>query len=191
MGPYPSGETITALLVGIGLSAACGFRLLLPFWGVSVAAAHGLITLAPGFGWLATTPAVVALTVAALLEIAAYAFPWVDQLLDLIALPLAVAAGTVVTAAVVDDGSPFLKWSLALIAGGGTAGVVQGATSLLRGLSTLSTGGAGNLLVALAELVGSALFTLLALALPLLALALLALAGLAAAWLWRRCRTPR
>jgi hypothetical protein len=103
---------------------------------------------------------------------------------------MAVAAGTVVTAAVVVDLSPFLKWSLALIAGGGTAGVVQGGPACCEAFPP-SPPGAPGISCRPGGTVGSALFTFLALALPLLALALLALAVLATAWLCAAARTPR
>lgn len=174
------------LVIGIGLSAACGFRVLLPFLGLSIAAYHDLIPLAPEFQWIATWPALLAFATAATLEVAAYTIPWLDNLLDAITTPLAVAAGAVATAAVVTDSPPLLKWPLALIAGGGMAGLVQTGTALLRGMSTVSTGGTGNFTLSTAELTGSLITTLLSLLIPMLALAL---ACLVAAWvLWRLLR---
>ena len=180
---------LPGFVVGIGLSAACGFRILLPFLGLSIAVLNGWIQPAPEFQWLGTWPAVLALATASILEIGAYYIPWMDNLLDALAAPLAVAAGTVAAASVVSDVSPFLKWSIALIAGGGMAGVVQTGTSLLRGLSTASTGGAGNFLIATAELAGSALTTLLSLLMPLLAFAAACL--LAVLILWKILRRPQ
>jgi hypothetical protein len=103
------------------------------------------------------------------LEIAGYYIPWLDHLLDTIATPAAIVAGTVVTASAVTDMSPFLKWTLAVIAGGGTAGLVQGATVLTRGASTVTTGGLANPLVATLELGGAALTSVLAIVVPALA----------------------
>jgi hypothetical protein len=170
-------------IIGIGLSAACGFRIILPFLGLGIAAANGLVRPAPEFAWVATWPALIAFGSAALLEIAAYYVPWMDNLLDSLAGPLAVAAGTVAAAAVVTDLPPFLKWALALIAGGGIAGLVQSGTTLLRGLSTASTGGAGNFLVATVELAAALIATVLSLLLPL---AGFAMACIAAVWILRR-----
>ena len=73
-----------------------------------------------------------------------------------------VVAGTLVTASLVTDLSPFLKWTLAAIAGGGMAGLVHGTTSLARGASTLSTGGLANPFLATAELGGAVLTSLMA-----------------------------
>lgn len=179
---------LTGFFIGVGLSAACGFRLILPFLGLGIAARCGLVGLAPEFQWIASWPALVAFATAALVEIAAYAVPWLDNLLDTAAAPLAVVAGTVSAAAVFGDIDPFLKWSIALIAGGGMAGIVQTGTTLLRGLSTVTTGGLGNVAVAAAELAGSLLTTLLALLAPLVAF--IAACLVAAVILWRLRRRP-
>ena len=48
---------------------------------------------------------------------------------------------------------PFLRWTLAVIAGAGAAGVVQSASVVTRAASTASTGGFGNFAVATAELI--------------------------------------
>lgn len=163
-------DLLHAVLVGIGLSAACGFRVFVPLLGVSIAALAGYLPLSAEFAWLGTWPALIALVVATALEIAAYSVPYIDNLMDVIAAPAAIVAGTLLMASLLGDASPFLKWSLAVIAGGGAAGIVQAGSMALRGGSTLLTGGFGNLLVAALELAGAVVMTLLALLLPLLAL---------------------
>jgi hypothetical protein len=55
------------------------------------------------------------------------------------------------------DMPPMVKWTAAVIAGGGIAGVTQGVTATLRANSTVWTGGLGNFMIATAEL-GGALF---------------------------------
>jgi hypothetical protein len=64
--------------------------------------------------------------------------------LDAVATPAAMIAGMLVGAAVFTDLPPFVKWSLAIIAGGAAAGMVQGATGLLRLKSTALSGGLAN-----------------------------------------------
>jgi hypothetical protein len=164
-----SMETFLSICVGIGLSAACGFRVFVPLLVMSVASLSGHLTLSHGFEWIGTYPALIAFSAATCLEIAGYYIPWLDHLLDTIATPAAIVAGTVVTASAVTDMSPFLKWTLAVIAGGGTAGLVQGATVLTRGASTVTTGGLANPLVATLELGGAALTSVLAIVVPALA----------------------
>src|SRR4249919_1481811 len=78
--------------------------------------------------------------------------PGVDNILDALATPAAFVAGTVVSAAVMTDVPPMVKWTAAVIAGGGIAGLTQGVTAMLRAKSTVFTGGLGNLVIATAEL---------------------------------------
>ncbi len=58
----------------------------------SAAAALGRLDLTPGAAWLGTTPALVALSVAAVLEVGAYFVPALDHALDAVATLLAVLA---------------------------------------------------------------------------------------------------
>src|SRR5207247_4235824 len=112
-----------------------------------------------------------------------YYIPWVDNLLDTVASPAAVIAGTLVTASLVAGMSPFLKWTLAVIAGGGIAGLVQGTTVLTRGASSAGTGGLANPILATAELGGALITSFLSLVVPVLvALAIVVLLFLAG---WR------
>ena len=174
--PHMTGVDLAlSIALGIGLAAAVGFRVFLPMLVMSIAASTGHLALGSGFAWLATPAALLMLSVATVLEILAYYIPGVDNLLDTIATPAALIAGTVVSAAVMTDVPPIVKWTTAVIAGGGAAGLTQGLTSLLRAKSTLTTAGLGNHLVATGELGGSLLLSLLALAAPLLAVAVVAL----------------
>lgn len=165
-------EIALSALIGIALAAACGFRVFVPFLVVSIAAMSGHLTLAPGFEWMGTHYALVAFAAATLLEVTAYYVPWLDNFLDTMATPAAVVAGAVITASVMGDMSPFLRWTLAVIAGGGTAAAVQAATVALRGASAVTTGGLGNPVVSTGELGGSAVVATLAVVLPIAAVAL-------------------
>src|SRR5947207_7817636 len=166
-------EHFLSICLGIGLSAACGFRIFVPMLIMSIAALSGHLSLAHGFEWIASYPALIAFSVATCLEIAGYYIPWVDHLLDTIATPAAIVAGTIVTASMVTDVSPFLKWTLAIIAGGGAAGMVQGATVLARGASGVTTAGLANPVVATAELAGSVVTSILAIVAPVLVVVLI------------------
>ncbi len=165
----PLWSGFSGFVIGIGLSAACGFRIILPFLGLSIAAMSGHVTLAPEFQWIGTWPALIAFATAAALEIGAYYIPWMDNLLDAVTTPLAVAAGTIAAASVMSDVSPFMKWSIALIAGGGMAGAVQTGTALLRGVSTVSTGGLANVVISTVELAGAIIATTMSLLMPIVA----------------------
>jgi hypothetical protein len=116
----------------------------------------------------------VAFGTATVVEVFGYSIPWVDHVLDIVATPAAIIAGTVATAAVITDMSPFLKWTLALIAGGGVATIVQAMTVALRAKSSISTAGIGNPFFSTLELVGSIITALVAILAPILSLVLIA-----------------
>ena len=164
-----------SIVLGVGLAAATGLRVFLPMLIVGVAAYSGHLPLDPSFAWLATPSALIMLSVAALAEVLAYYVPAVDNLLDTLATPAALVAGTIVSAAVTTDVPPMVKWTAAIVAGGGVAGLTQGVTALLRVKSTVFTGGVGNVVLSTAELVGALLVSLLALAAPFAALAVVIL----------------
>ena len=156
--------------LGIGLAAATGFRVFLPLLIMSIAANAGYLPLSDGFSWLSTSGALIMLVVAALVEIIAYYIPGVDNLLDSLATPGAIVAGIAVSAAVMTDMPPMVKWTLAIIAGGGTAALTQGATAVIRAHSSIFTAGLGNPVVATVEFLGALLVSLLALLAPFIAL---------------------
>jgi hypothetical protein len=168
-------ETILSISIGISLSAAAGFRIFVPLFVMSIAAQAGYLSPAEGFEWIGTTPALIAFGVATIVEILAYYIPIIDNLLDTIATPAAVVAGVVLTASTVTGLSPFLTWTLAIIAGGGVAGIVQSVTGISRLASTTTTAGVGNSFVATAELGGATFLSAMALFFPFLGIALVIL----------------
>ncbi|HAV13157.1 MAG TPA: DUF4126 domain-containing protein [Opitutae bacterium] len=171
-----------AIFAGVGLAAACGFRVFVPLFIASLAANTGFEADLVGMGfnvqeilgensWLGSDIVTIALGVATAVEIGSYYIPWLDNALDTIATPMAIAAGTLISGAMMPDfmGDGSFKWILSTIAGGGTAGLVQGASVITRGTSTATTGGIGNPVVSTAELGGSILTAGLAILIPLLA----------------------
>jgi hypothetical protein len=175
-----------SIVLGIALAAATGFRVFLPMLIVSAAAYTGHLQLNDSFAWLGAPPALIMLTVAALVEVLAYYIPVIDNLLDVVSAPAAFIAGTILSAAVMTDMPPMLKWTAAVIAGGGVAGFTRGLTGVLRAHSTVLTGGLGNFVISTAELGGAVLISFLALAAPLLAILLVVLFLLTAIRLLRR-----
>lgn len=168
-------DVALSIVLGVVLAAATGFRVFLPMLIVSGAAYTGHLSLDSSFTWLGTRFALTMLGAAALVEVLAYYVPGVDNLLDALATPAAFAAGTIVSAAVMTDLPPMVKWMAAVIAGGGAAGFTQSVTAMLRAKSTIFTGGFGNSVIATGELGGSVLLSLLALAAPLAAFAVVIL----------------
>jgi Domain of unknown function (DUF4126) len=187
-------DLLLSLALGIGLAAATGFRVFLPLLIMGLAVKGGYMPVSGGFEWVTTTPALLMFAVAAMVEIIAYYVPVLDNLLDGVAGPLAVGAGIAVTASALGDVPPMWKWTLAIIAGGGAAAATQGATTLLRGTSTVLTGGLGNHALATSEIVGAILLSILAIILPYLA-AVAAIIFIIIAWRItiraRRRRTPQ
>jgi hypothetical protein len=161
-------SVLLSLALGVGLSAAAGFRVFVPFLVVSAAALTGNLDLGGGWSWIGTYPALAVFAVASLTEVLAYYIPWLDNLLDTIATPAAVVAGIVLTSAVITDLSPLMTWALAIIAGGGTAAVVQTGTVVVRGMSSATTGGLGNFVIASGEVAGSLLTSIFAIIVPVL-----------------------
>ena len=168
-------DIAVSIVLGVALAAATGFRVFLPMLIVSGAAYSGHLPLDSSFAWLGTLPALIMLCVAALAEILAYYIPIIDNLLDWLATPSAFVAGTIVSAAVMVDVQPMVKWTAAVIAGGGIAGLTQAATGVLRAHSTVLTGGLGNSVIATGEFGGALLISFLALAAPAVAIALVIL----------------
>jgi hypothetical protein len=162
-------DSFVELLLGISLSAAVGFRVFVPFLVLSLAAVVGHIDLPTQFDWMETSPAVIVLAIACVLEISGYFVPWFDHVLDFIATPLAILLGTFIVGHTSSDLNPVLQWTLAIIAGGGTAALTKGLMNLLRGTSTAMSGGITNPILATIELVVAIALTLLALTLPVVA----------------------
>lgn len=163
-------EIVMGLVIGVGLSTACGFRVFVPLLGMSIANMAGHLTLSTGLEWIGTWPALITFVVATVLEIGAYCIPWLDNLMDMAATPAAIVAGTIVTASQVGEVSPLLKWSLAIIAGGGVCAVIQTGTVAVRAASSGTTGGFGNFMVSFVELVSAIAITVLAIVLPVVCL---------------------
>ena len=144
---------ISAIALGIALSACCGFRIFIPMLVAAVAAYNHWFSFSADMQWLGTLPAIVCFATAAIIEIGAYYFPFLDNILDAVAAPLAIAAGTLLAFAILPAGNsePLLRWVAALIAGGATAGTIHVGTGLLRLFSTKATLGTGNPVVASGE----------------------------------------
>jgi hypothetical protein len=174
-------QTWLSICLGIGLSAACGFRVFVPLLCLSIAANTGHVHLISSFAWIGSTPALITFSVATALEIAAYYIPFLDNLLDTVAVPAAAVAGVLVTLSVMTDMPPLWRWTLAMIAGAGVASSTQVATTKLRAISSVTTGGVGNHVLATAEAGTASMLSLVAIVWPVLAVVLV-LVVLAGCW---------
>ncbi len=187
-------EAILSIMMGVALSATCGFRVFVPLLAVSIGTraqdANGqpLIELAGGFDWLSSDIALMVFVVATLFEIGGYYIPWIDNLLDTIASPASIVAGTVITASFITGMDPWLQWLLGVVAGGGAAGAVQATTVVARAGSTVTTGGLGNPIVASVETSGAFLGSALSIVAVELAIVVFVLLLGGGVWIWWRRR---
>lgn len=163
-------EMLIAFLMGVGLSAACGFRVFVPLLIASLAIRSGVIPpeqLDANLQWLGSQTALIVLMTATVVEIIAYYVPWVDNILDAVSTPVAIVAGTLITFAFSPEMSPMLKWGLAALIGGGSAATLQSSTAVARGGSTVTTAGLANPILSTIELIAAIVLSLLAIFVPL------------------------
>jgi Domain of unknown function (DUF4126) len=179
-------DTLIEFMLAISLSSAAGFRVFVPLLALSAAAVLGHADLPTSFDWLENPQALGLFAIAAILEILGYAIPWFDHVLDIVATPAAILAGTVMTASLAPEMDPLVKWTLALVAGGGTAGLTKAVMNLLRGTSTAATGGLANPIFAALELLIAVTLSALAVTLPIAAgIVVMGISGFLMYKLWR------
>ncbi|MBC3759083.1 DUF4126 domain-containing protein [Hyunsoonleella sp. SJ7] len=183
-------ETIISICLGIGLAASVGFRVFLPLFALSLASYFDVWQLNASWEWLGSMPALITLGVATLVEIFAYFIPYVDNLLDSIAVPLAAIAGTAVVLSTAADMSPVVTWALAIIAGGGTAVAIAGSSGTTRLASTATTGGLANPVVSTIETGTSLVMSAISIFLPVVAIILVTIILFIIFKLYRRLK-PR
>ena len=162
-------ETIVSICLGIGLASASGFRVFLPVFALSLASYFNVIPLNESWAWIGGLPALISFGVAMIFEIFGYYIPFIDNLLDTIAMPLAAIAGFVVMSSTIVDISPTMTTILAIIAGSGSATAFQGLTTTTRLASSVKTAGLGNPVVSTAETGTAITLSSLAIFLPIVA----------------------
>ncbi len=165
-------ETILSLILGIALASSVGFRIFVPFFILSLAAHYHIIDLNDSWLWIGSATAMITFGIATIVEILAYLIPWVDNILDSIAVPIAAVAGTAIMLSTVANFDPLITWTLAIIAGGGTATAIKSSTSGTRLASSVATAGFANPVISLFESVFSIILAVLAIFLPILAIVL-------------------
>ncbi|MEO5999074.1 MAG: DUF4126 domain-containing protein [Chitinophagaceae bacterium] len=164
-----ANHIIMSVCLGIALSACCGFRIFIPLLAASIAVYNGWMEVPPDMQWIGGVTAIISFSTATILEISAYYIPFLDNMLDFIAAPLAVIAGTLLASSIIpfSENEPLFRWGIGLLAGGATAGTIQLGTGMIRIFSTKATVGAGNALVASAENVVALTGTLLSFIIPI------------------------
>jgi hypothetical protein len=181
-------ETIFSICLGIGLASASGFRVFLPVFALSLASYFNVIPLNESWAWIGGMPALISFGAAMVFEIFGYYIPFVDNLLDTIATPLAAIAGFVVMASTMVDVSPTITTILAIIAGGGTATAIQGLTATTRLASSVKTAGVGNPVVSTAETGTATVLSAFSIFLPVVAIVLVVIIFGIMYWLYKKIK---
>lgn len=166
-------ETISAIALGIGLSASAGFRVFIPLLVAGLASHFGILSLGESFAWMGSTPALITFGVASVVEVLAYYIPFVDNLLDSIATPLSICAGTLLMTSVFPAEDEWMKWVIGLVVGGGAAATIQSGSAITRLMSSKFTAGTGNPVVSTGEGIAATGFSILSLVAPILVAILL------------------
>jgi uncharacterized membrane protein len=162
---------ILPIFLGLGLAAASGLRTFLPLLMLAIVARLGLfgVALNEHFSWLGSTAALVALSVATVVELCADKIPVVDHALSAIGTVSRPLAGALAAGAVLTHADPSVAVLSGLIIGAPTAFAIHTAQSGARVVSTATTAGLGNPVVSVMEDIASAFTAGLALVAPILA----------------------
>lgn len=181
-------EFLMAALIGVGLSAAAGFRVFTPLFIASLASYLDWVNLSSTFDWMGTLPAIIAFGVATLIEVGAYYLPVIDNFLSILAAPAAAIAGILLTASFITDSNPLLTWAVAIIAGGGAATLTNAASGTARVASTATTAGIANPALSVVEDVTAVSVSLLSLFIPILGIVLVIVVAF---FIWRMRKKRR
>ncbi len=184
-------ELLLSILIGVSLSATSGFRLFIPLLVLSGFSLLGWIELSPGFAWLGTYHSFAALLIAAVLETAAYFFPYIDNLLGAAATPVKTIAGILIAASVMVEMPAMLTWTLAIILGGGSAFGGSLISNTAHAGSTVATGGSANPLLSIFESIIAFVLSVLSILAPIIAIMVLALLALIVVRVYRRFKRNR
>lgn len=183
---------ILPALLGVGLAAATGFRTFLPLLGLGLAAKFQVfgMQLADAMSWLDSTPALIALGIATVIELAADKIPAVDHALSAVGTIVRPIAGAVAAGAAFSQFDPMVAAIAGLIIGAPTALAFHAAQAGTRVVSTGATAGLANPFISFGEDLAAIFTTLLAMLAPVLIPLLLAVMLFALWSLWRFVR-PR
>jgi len=179
-----------SVLAAFGLSGAAGLNAWIPLLAVGLLSRAGQLELADGYDWLASTPALIALGAAFVLDFVGDKVPAIDSLLHAVGTIVHPAAGAIVFAGPTEV--PTDVPSIVLFAlGASVAGSLHATRATVRPVSTTMTAGAGNPVLSLTEDLASAGLSVVAVFAPILgAICLLAVVVVAVLW-WRRVRNSR
>ncbi len=184
-------DLVLAGMAGVAIAAACGLRAFLPLLALGLGVRFELLHVDPAAAWIASTPAIVTLVWATVLELAADKVPALDHLLDVVATGLRPAAAAVAAWCTFAGVHPALGVAAALVLGAGAMGVHVAKAKVRLGSSMLTMGAANPVLSLVEDAIATGLSAMAVLA-PLAALAGVALViwALSRAYRGPAVRTP-
>jgi len=180
-------DLVFAAAAGIAIAAACGLRAFLPLLALSIGVRFDFVRVDHAAEWIASTPVVVTLVWATVLEIVADKIPAIDHLLDLIATGLRPAAAGLAAWCTFEALHPAIGIAAALVLGGGAMGLHVAKAKVRLGSSMLTLGNANPVLSFVEDAISAGLSALALLA----PIAAVVAAGMVV-WVLRRVfRSPR
>ena len=146
--------TILSLFLGIGLAASSGFKVFLPLFLTSFLAFldFDLISITEDVVWLKNPIVLFVIGIFTILEISIYFIPFVDNRMDKVKVPLSFITGALVMKATFMLSSSSAGWIISFVFGGFLAMFFSYICAIVRRITTITTRGAGNFLVNIAEL---------------------------------------
>jgi hypothetical protein len=180
-------DLVFAAAAGIAIAAACGLRAFLPLLALSIGVRFELVHVDHAAHWIASTPVLVTLIWATVLEVAADKVPALDHMLDLVATGLRPAAAALAAWCTFEGIHPALAIAAALLLGGGAMGLHVAKAKVRLGSSMLTLGSANPVLSFIEDAIATGLSALALLA----PIAAVVAAGMVV-WVLRRVfRAPR
>ena len=181
---------VTSICAAFGLSAAAGLNAWLPLFAAALLNRLDVVELAQPFDDLTGTGALTVLGALTAADFVGDKVPAVDHVLHAVGTVVAPVSGAVLFTGQSEMEGDFSTLAAALL-GGGTAEAVHVGRSIVRPLSTATTGGLANPVLSLLEDAGSLTLTIFAFALPVLAFLLVLVLATAIIVGWTRVRRRR
>lgn len=180
-------DLVFAAAAGIAIAAACGLRAFLPLLALSLGVRLEFVRVDHAAEWIASTPVLVTLVWATLLEVVADKIPAIDHMLDLVATGLRPAAAGLAGWCTFEAVHPAIGIAAALVLGSGAMGLHVAKAKVRLGSSMLTMGNANPVLSFVEDAISTGLSALALLA----PIAAVVAAGMVV-WVFRRVfRAPK
>ena len=155
------------ILIGLGLSAASGFRLFVPFAILSIFSISGIYNTTSTPFIFSSDLFLVIFIILSVSEVLLFYNPWIDNMLDLISTPASIFSGIILTYFVLYDMEIYLRLLISVILGGLVSLNVQLLTVKARSSTSIFSKGNGNQIVSTIENISSIFISILVLKFPL------------------------